>query len=532
MRLFRALLATTAGIAAVALAARAWMGPFEFGMSVHSPMNAASIFGAACVLLVFTSQWADSPALSMGATGPAMGSATASALLLGLLLAAAWPTLLVGFVADDYTLFAEAARSGWQQLVRGFTIPASGNVFFRPVALVSYWVDYHWAHVDPIRWHAAELTMHALNAILVFALGRKLRLSAAWALFAASVFAIHGSRPEAVTWVAARFDLLAAGFVLTALLLFVSYVERPRPWLLALMLVAALLGLLSKESAFVVPALMVIVAACRGERWWRNRIAVRAIAASGLLTLITFACRWAVVGGMGGYVDDQGRTTISTFNGPLALKALLFRMGAVLLVPINWTDPPELALRITLTLSLVAMLALAIRTRLDRLVLLGIAFTLVAALPVYHLLLIGPDLEKSRVVYLGSVGFALFLAAVTRNAPRGLGFAAAVAILAFHAAALRHNLATWDRVARIHLTACDYLGSEAETRGSIVVAGAPNTWDGVYMLKTGLPDCIAIRHGIAAANVHVVPDRPSADGFPGMPAYAWDDATARMARWK
>jgi len=522
--ILRALLAATAAIAALALAARAWIGPYEFGLSVHSPMNAESIFGASLVLLLVTAKRLADERVPEQSTG--MQHAAAVMLLIALMSAIAWPTLSVGFLADDYSHLLGVSKANVALLLHWFTVPASDNLFFRPVAMVSYWIDFAWAGFSPVRWHAAELALHAMNAALVFALGRKLALDLDWALFGAAFFAMHGSRPEAVTWVAARFDLLATLFVLVALLLFLAYRERPRAGLLVLMLVAAFCGLFSKESAFVLPLLMAAFA------WFyrdRSRATVLAIAEVAALTLAAFLYRWFVLGGIGGYVDQAGRTTISTFNAPLALKALGLRLWAVLLVPINWTDALDPALKVALTLALVTLVAIGIYSRCDRVALLGVGFTLIAAVPVYHLLLIGPDLEKSRVIYLGSAGFALFAAAVLRNAPRGVAIAAMAAILSFQAAALRHNLATWDRVSRIHLAACNYLGVEARRLNSEVVAvGMPNTWDGVYMLKTGLPECVEVRFGVPAAGVHMVPAMMDAGPYTNLPIYVWDAATARI----
>jgi len=151
----------------------------------------------------------------------------------------------------------------------------------------------------------------------------------------------------------------------------------------------------------------------------------------------------------------------------------------------------------------------------------------IAALPVVHLLLIGPDLEKSRVLYLPSVGFAVFLGAAARLAPPRIAFAAVLAILAFQLAALRHNLATWDRVARIHQQACDTFSYGIARNTEAAAVGMPNTMDGVYMLRTGLPECLEIRHGIPAKNLHMVSDVAALPDS-NMRAYTWDANTSRI----
>jgi hypothetical protein len=144
---------------------------------------------------------------------------------------------------------------------------------------------------------------------------------------------------------------------------------------------------------------------------------------------------------------------------------------------------------------------------------------------VLHLLLIGPDLEKSRVVYLASVWFALLLGALWTAAPRPVAVAAAASILAFNLVAMRHNLRIWHSVGNIHIAACDAVsaGAAASPEG-IVALSMPNVIDGVYALKTGLPECVEIRHGIPAARVHL--ERLGST----LPVYEWDAADRKVRR--
>jgi hypothetical protein len=441
-------------------------------------MNAESIFAAACLLLALTTP----PA---GTSKPTLTLQPRARLFLALLVVFLplifEPSLASPLISDDYVILGPVSETGLSNIAQWFARPIPGAAFFRPFAMAAYQWDFAWAGVSPVRWHLAGLAFHAANTVLLFFLARRLELPPAAALLAAGLFGVHGSRPEAVAWLAARFDLLATLFAFIALLLFLIFLEKPRPVILISLLAAAACGMLSKESAFSLPGLLIAVAWFRGAS---SPSARRAIAATFALAAAVFAYRWIVLGGIGGYSDPSGRATIAIFNPVLFLKAFALRIWAVLLFPINWSAAPRTLLPIGIAGALAAYLYIALRARRDRLVLLGLLLTVIAALPAYHLLLIGPDLEKSRVLYLGSAGFALALAALCRGIPQRGGAAAIATIIAFQTLALRHNLRIWDSAAKVYSQACDQAASPESL---------PVLLHGVY-LGSGLPECIDLQH--------------------------------------
>lgn len=529
-RILRRLLATTAAIAGVVLVVRAWYGPFSLGLSVRSPMNVESILAAALVLLVLLSPREQTVKTDLtDGTSLNRRDWLALAAVFCTVVVILWPSFSVGFLADDYYHILRVSKAHGSFFRELFTVPAVDR-FFRPLGIISYWIDYHWAGFSTFRWHLAGVLLHACSTLLVFVLCRRLGLTTLWAAFAAVVFGVHGTRPEAVTWVSSRFDLLATLFALTAILLFLEYVQRPTPARLLLLLAATVCGLLSKESAYVLPLMLTEFVALRREL--RKRAAYRAIAAVAALTAGVFIYRWVLLHGIGGYVDGGGRPTILLIHSWLIVKALALRLWAVLFFPLNWTDPLGWLLKITLLFAIAALIVLGARARFSRLAGLGLLLTLISALPVQHLLLIGPDLEKSRVVYLGSAGFALFLAATLQTSQRRLAYAAAAGVLSFQVAALWHNLATWERVSRVHERACDVLaGAAGESQAGVIAVGMPNTYDGVYMLKTGLPECVEIRHGIPGERLHRVATMAEAGSVAGgLPLFRWDEEEARVEK--
>jgi hypothetical protein len=129
---------------------------------------------------------------------------------------------------------------------------------------------------------------------------------------------------------------------------------------------------------------------------------------------------------------------------------------------------------------------------------------LICAVPVHQFLLIGVNLEKSRVLYLPSVGFALLFAAAIAGMNRPFAIPAAAAILAFQTAALEHNLLIWRSVAQLAERTCaDGARQLRAASGPVVFDDLPNEIDGVYFLHSGLRACIEWAAGDAAGKLRL-----------------------------
>lgn len=326
-----------------------------------------------------------------------------------------------------------------------------GDGFFRPAGYLGLWWNARFAGRDPKLWHLSGLGIHLVNVMLVLALSRKL-LSPARAWLAAALFAVHGSRPEAVVWVASRFDLQASMFVLVGILA----LERGRNlWAVAAMMLAAL----SKETGFVFP----VLAALWGRK--RCRMPTRQWVLLAAVSAALFAYRCYILGGIGGYPGG-----ISPF---LTAKALLVRLWIVLLFPLNFSRPLWLAGGVLLAVYAWCLISFSRRDGAGGAAW-AVLFTLAAAAPAAQQLLIGADLQKSRLLYLPSLGICWLLAERIRTP------SAAAVVLCFHVLALQHNLQVWRDVAARVEDYCRQPGGMA-----------PKSIDGVYFLANGRAQCVA-----------------------------------------
>ena len=135
-----------------------------------------------------------------------------------------------------------------------------------PVPRALVWLSYTLQTAiqpqDPVAFRTLNVTLHGLNAFLVFLLLRDLisrtevaGLRRLWpALLGAVIFLVHPLQTESVIYVYQRSTLLSSTFFLSALLLGLQrHPSRLRQWLLVGCVTAALL---SKEWTLVLPLLI------------------------------------------------------------------------------------------------------------------------------------------------------------------------------------------------------------------------------------------------------------------------------------
>lgn len=259
-------------------------------------------------------------------------------------LAVYGPAMRGGFVWDDRgTVLSDPRVQGaaplaeiWRGPFLGPESRSFGRAYYRPLTTLSLRADRIRGKGDPRPFHQTNLLLHVAGSLLVLAIARRW-LPGGWpALGVALLFALHPSRTENVCWISGRTDLLSGLFQLAAWWLFLRAGDGRRwaAWLSPSLLA---LALLAKESALVLPALLVLHvlltddAPTPGERWWRalTRTAPHWILA-GLFLIVLVR--------MGGLAGPPARL----FDGPAAhaLNVLqtLNLYGSRLLWPVTFSD--------------------------------------------------------------------------------------------------------------------------------------------------------------------------------------------------
>src|SRR5574342_402949 len=143
-------------------------------------------------------------------------------LIIALPLIAFLNTLDNTFVYDDvFTITDNYFIRDWGNFPAFFTddyFKYSGEVTFRPVVTLSYFVDYSLWHLNPLGYHLTNIVLHTLNSVLLFFLVQLMVKNTPVAFLASLFFICHPVLSEAVNAVSYREDLLAAAFFITAFL--------------------------------------------------------------------------------------------------------------------------------------------------------------------------------------------------------------------------------------------------------------------------------------------------------------------------
>jgi len=215
-------------------------------------------------------QVADTPSLNVSgrAEGPTLTGRWAWTLVLLLAATAYIDTLSYQFVWDDTTMIVRnpnllGLRNLPRLLQADFTTLTSGAMegeYFRPIMALSLALDATLWGSNPAPFHLTNILLHVLTTFLVGRLVLVLGGRRDLAVLTALIFAAHPVHVEAVAFVSARSDLLPSIAVLGCLLAYRrAYApgRRRAAWVLT-SLVALGLALLSKESAIVLPPLLML----------------------------------------------------------------------------------------------------------------------------------------------------------------------------------------------------------------------------------------------------------------------------------
>jgi hypothetical protein len=232
---------------------------------------------------------------------PARRHVLAGLALAALTLVAFSNSFTAGLVLDNQVLLLGDPRlheatghNVGQILQHTYWWPNGEAGLYRPLTTLSYLFNYAILGNGsrPAGYHWINFLLHAANVLLVYALALRLlaqharRFRVAW--FIAAWWAVHPLLTESVTNIIGRADLLAALAVLSGFLMYLQSVEttgwRRTGWLAGLAAATAA-GVFSKESAVVLPGVLVLYELA----WWKERGRPHALLWGLLATLLPLA---------------------------------------------------------------------------------------------------------------------------------------------------------------------------------------------------------------------------------------------------
>ena len=158
----------------------------------------------------------------------------------------------------------------WENIRKIFTLEKGAT--YQPIRVLSYAIDYHFWKLDPLGYHITNIFFYILTCIMVYFtllhLSINLRERASpeshgrVALFGSLLFATHPVHVEAVTWLAARKEVLQGFFFFLGFYLYLKAnkeTERKTSYLyLSMVFLSILFAILSKPAAIVFPVVIAV----------------------------------------------------------------------------------------------------------------------------------------------------------------------------------------------------------------------------------------------------------------------------------
>ncbi len=330
-----------------------------------------------------------------------------------------------------------------------FLGPIGTSNFYRPLMHAAFYLAFGWFGLNPAGYHAVSILLHAAVSLMGYAVVARLTGDRLVAGGTALLFAAHPVHVEAVAWISAYPELLCAFFSLLAVWLYLR--AEGNLWLQLAVGPAMLLGLLAKEIAAAVPALLVcseLLALRRPNQRARWREVARqvapAFASLAVCAAVYLAARLYALGTL----FPASSKPIPHWERLWTTVALFFRYLWVQLWPWNLhafyylernrgpLEPAVLAGFVTFVAVLALGWALYRRGRPEAL---AVPLYLLPLAPAFLLPYASVGLLMAeRYVYLPSLGFCWLVAAALAAAGRRWGsrriFAVFVLLLAAYSA--------------------------------------------------------------------------------------------------
>ena len=146
-----------------------------------------------------------------------------------------------------------------------FTTGHAGN--WHPLTWLSHMLDWQLFGSDAGWHHLTSLFLHIANALLLFAVLRRMTRALWRSAFVAALFALHPLHVESVAWVAERKDVLSTLFWMLTMAAYLRYVKRPCISRYCLVVASLAMGLMAKPMLVTLPFVLLLI-----DYWPLDRI--------------------------------------------------------------------------------------------------------------------------------------------------------------------------------------------------------------------------------------------------------------------
>ncbi|MBI2469732.1 MAG: tetratricopeptide repeat protein [Planctomycetes bacterium] len=333
------------------------------------------------------------------------------------------------FVYDDYlTVTNNHFIREWRYLSSFFSqkyFAISNELTYRPVVTFSYFADYAIWRLKPWGYHLTNLIIHTLNVYLVYFATYCLFKHRATAFISCLLFSVHPVFSEAVNAISYREDLLSASFLLAAFILFIKYNKSANRCFFLwypLSLLAYLLAMLSKETAIVLPFLILsydLLFQRNKISSHRNRRKHLVINYAGYIVIGCFYLflRFYLLHNPGESVAYPGNSIFVNFimmtkvlGYYLKLLFIPAPLNADYITPLTYS-PADIAFIVSILLLIITAILLVKKCRLSKIWAFSTLWFFITLLPVLNIIPIN-NIMAERYLYIPGIGFTMLLGSV------------------------------------------------------------------------------------------------------------------------
>ena len=189
-------------------------------------------------------------------------------LFVAIALATYWNGLRLPFVWDDDN--AITTNRSIRDIATSLNPPLETPLSGRPLVSLSFALNYAYGRLDPVGYHAVNLAIHIINALLLFGIvGRTIRRQVggggatspdAVALAASAIWMVHPLLSETIDYTTQRTESLMGLFFLLTLYASIRAREvkkKGRRWT-AIAIASCAAGMATKESMVVAPIAVIL----------------------------------------------------------------------------------------------------------------------------------------------------------------------------------------------------------------------------------------------------------------------------------
>ena len=237
------------------------------------------------------------------------------------------------FVLDDEGTVVQNPEIRNLLDLRRVLLPSPDNATAgRPLVSLSFALNFAVGGLDPTGYHALNLALHVLCALLLFGLVRRTLAGPPWspgvragalpvAAVSALVWVVHPLTSEVIDYVTQRTEALAAVWILATLYAARRWHDAPDSRWDAAAIACGILGVLSKETAAVTPILVALYdRAFLADSWraaWRERRSL----------YLGLVASWFVLAGI---MSSGPRSAVSGFSAGISPWTYLLNQAVVI----------------------------------------------------------------------------------------------------------------------------------------------------------------------------------------------------------